>query len=160
MEELERRCNQRQLLACNNLAVKYADGLEVEKDRERAAALWDDACTFGFARACFNLAGLHGWENVDAWLPLMTRGCDLGDRLPCERLGEAYATGQLGYVDLVKSTSYYERACELGRADSCIAVSEAVRAGRGVSPDPVRADELFTRACELSPNDPRCKRRP
>lgn len=159
MEELERRCNERELRACNNLGAKYALGFEVEKDRDRAAALWDDACTYGHARACFNLAGLHGWENVDAWLPLMAKGCDLGDRLPCDRLGEAYASGQLGYVDLVKSTSYYQRACDLGRADSCISVSEAVRKGRGVSPDPVRAEELLKRACELTPRDPRCKGR-
>lgn len=160
LAELERGCAERVLLACNLLGVAYARGQIVEQDLARAVQLWDDACVSGHGRACFNLAGARGLDHPDAWLEAMTHGCELSDSLPCQSIAEAYAHGQLGSVDHVRSAEFYQRACDLDRADACHALADAYRAGRGVHPDPARADALVTRACTLRPKHTQCTRRP
>jgi TPR repeat protein len=157
--ELEQGCGARVLKACNNLGAAYARGRVVAKDMSRAIALWEDACSSGFARACFNLGGARGIENVDGWFAAMSRGCELGDSLPCSRISEAFAYGQLGPVDNVRATEFLQKACDLDRASSCLALEDAYRVGRGVPADPVRADAIHERACKLAPNDAQCTKR-
>jgi TPR repeat protein len=160
LAELERGCADRVPEACNLLGGAYARGQIVAKDLLRAATLWDDACTSGLGRACFNLAGARGLDHPAAWLAAMTRGCELRDGLACQSIGEAYAHGQLGGVDEVRSAEHYQRACELERADACLVLAEAYRAGRGVAADAARADTLVARACTLRPEHAQCARRP
>ncbi len=160
LAELERGCADGVHEACNLLGGAYARGQIVAKDLARAAALWDDACASGLARACFNLAGASGLDHPEAWLAAMTRGCDQRDGLACQSIGEAYAHGQLGSVDDVRSAEHYQRACDLDRADACLVLAEAYRTGRGVAPDAARAEALAARACALRPAHAQCARRP
>lgn len=150
--EYERRCNERDAVACNNLGAAYNDGDGVPKDVARARAIWTEGCDEGFATACFNLANLDWGRDKKTWQAQMTRGCDLKGSLACVRLGEAHASGDLGAIDHTRAAALFERACDLGRASGCELFAQALRDGRGVPADAELAKEMERRACEILHN--------
>ena len=77
--------------SCADLGVCYFKGEGVEKDYERAALLFTNACSGASALACANLGfayekGMGVEKNKNAAKELYDRGCKLGEFSACQYL--------------------------------------------------------------------------
>jgi TPR repeat protein len=75
------------------------------------------------------------------------RGCDLGNGLACNNLGDALEYGLSVPRDLSRAASLYERACHAGRPIGCSNLGHLLEHGEGVAQDVARARSLYRDAC-------------
>jgi len=75
------------------------------------------------------------------------RGCDLGNGLACNNLGDACEYGSGVSRDLPRAASLYERACRTGHLLGCANLGHLVEHGEGTPRDMPRARALYHDAC-------------
>ena len=158
-------CQPSNLGGCVNVGRAYRDGIGVEKDEERAAAIFRDACyrkpnrddvhsDENGGRACSLLGGLYlsggGIEkDLTQGRELSELGCQRGDGFGCFNAAVVYAGGSGVAVDLVKAAEYYDLACKDGDGEGCHELAAAYAKGKGVARDARLAKTLDQKACEL-----------
>ena len=123
-------------------------------DRDRALALYDNACLAGSAEACAE-EGLRFFKEIpdrakDA-VSVLRHSCDLGSAAGCTHLAFLYATGSGGLVprDDRRATPLYIKACDLGDALGCYNAGLMAEEGRGVARDISRAVARYEEACGM-----------
>jgi TPR repeat protein len=143
-------CQKGDAAACSMLGVIHELGLGVPKDRSRARALYQGACSARYQRACGNLGELllgdpavgdklPGSRPVDP-IALLRAACDAGSGRHCGVLGRAYATGTGVARALQAAASFSELACGRGDAASCVRLVD-------LGTDRARRTALLTMAC-------------
>ena len=114
----EYNCEAGDYLDCQELGKAYEEGDGVEKDLDKAVAL--------FTRAC---EAKSGWA------------CAMAGTLVASGSGVATA-------DPAEAARFFERGCEEGNGWSCNRLGEMTREGEGVPKDRKRALALFEKACQ------------
>jgi hypothetical protein len=116
--------------SCFNLAIAHVEGEGVERDRDRARALFDQACTGGNVSACTQLALRLDWK-ADATRvgELLAKTCEAGDALACrtygqelirgKRLASNGPSGASPGSDTARGERLLERSCELADPHGC-----------------------------------------
>lgn len=87
-------------------------------------------------------------QDFSSAMAFFHRGCRLGEVLACRRLGDGYARGDGGVVDLEVAGKLYGWSCVEGDGPACHSLGELerLRAGQG---DMQRAKRAFERACQV-----------
>ena len=154
---LARACEGGVPLACMAGIRWLADGSHAQtiKDghalRQRLDAEHD--CLIGSGDACTLIGGelYAGRESFARDLArsaaFYERGCDLGNGLACNNLGDALEYGLSVPRDLSRAASLYERACHAGRPIGCANLGHLLEHGEGVAQDVARARTLYRDAC-------------
>jgi len=75
------------------------------------------------------------------------RGCDLGNPLACNNLGDACEYGSGVPRDLSRAAALYERACRMGNAIGCANLGHLIENGEGAARDVAHARLLYRDAC-------------
>jgi TPR repeat protein len=166
VEVLRRACRARQARACRALGGLYESGRGVELDRERALALYEEACEMAggaepaptqwsrwFRRLAAHqeyldslvagFGGLSGFEDV---LPV---GSDLShpdEVLACSDLGLLLSKGGAP-SELARAHEILTDTCEQGEPNACLHLGGLFERGLGVERDVYRAGQLYERAC-------------
>lgn len=105
------------------------------------------ACGSGARCAAEGIEALQQQDFVQA-MAFFHQGCRAGETLACRRLGDGYARGDGGVVDLEAASNLYGWACFKGDGPACHSLGELerLRAGAG---EQERARAAFVRACEV-----------
>jgi TPR repeat protein len=152
----ERSCEQGNLEDCVVLGAYYVRGLGVEKNFERAVALYGKACDAGFQTACTQRAQIlitspsnEDTSGYDEAFALLSSSCVAEDQLACAWLGLAYHRGRGVGADGKTAAEHYTRGCEQGYAFGCIGMGKLYEQGFGVRKNRRTANKFFAQACEL-----------
>ncbi|HUV70515.1 MAG TPA: tetratricopeptide repeat protein [Terracidiphilus sp.] len=127
----------------------------VQKDDNRAAALYSQSCDAGIAFACRELGVMYRQGEgvtVDAVraAKLLKQALDGGNTEANTELGWAYENGIGVEKDVFQAVKYYSNACNAKFFDACGNLGVIYRDGNGVENDDVKANELFEKACSGS----------
>lgn len=154
---LVRACDGGVAIACR-VAVRWLADSEHSRLVHDGAILrqrldLEHECLTGTPGACFAVgsryaAGVDGFpsdtaRSADAY----ARGCEAGESLSCNNLGDAREYGRGVPLDLERAAALYERACSLGEALGCANLGHLLENGEGVARDVTRARALYADAC-------------
>lgn len=147
-------CNQSSPAVCVDTAATLESDTASNADRERAVALYQQACGWEYVPACV-LAGhrLRNGQGVvhnpAAAADLFADACSRGNSEGCYMLGFMYSSGEGGLTaDPARSRELYLRSCNMGLAWGCFNAAKQLRDGSGGPMDLTGAVERFTKACE------------
>jgi TPR repeat protein len=113
----------------------------------------ESSCWLGQPDPCFQVGRLFkmGGEGVSAdlgrALAAFARGCDLGERISCNELGDALEYGDGVARDLERAATLFDRSCRLGAPIGCANLGYLAEHGAGVARDPARARALYLASC-------------
>jgi TolB-like protein len=143
-------------------ADRYYYGEGVTKDIDRAAPLYEKACSSGEQRGCAELANIlfSGRGNVredkprahrlmKQAMPELEAQCRAGILKACMRQGYAYMYAVGVRQDNAKGASLYKKACDGGVASGCANLGVMYKYGRGVSTSTTTARRYFKKACDM-----------
>ena len=158
-------CRRSNLAGCVNVGRAHRDGIGVDKDEAKAAAVFNEACERPIddedphsaenrARACslqgaLYLAGEGIAKNLERGRELTELGCDRGDSFGCFNAATIYANGTGVRADAAQAADFFDKACELGDGEGCADLADAYEKGDGVKRDRAKARDLRKKACEL-----------
>jgi TPR repeat protein len=160
----ERSCESGNLEDCVVLGAYYVRGLGIEKDFERAVALFGKACDAGMMMACTQRAQIlitgtgvapkspddpGNLAHYTEAFTLLTNSCAAEEQLACVWLGLAYHRGRGVEADGKKAAEHYTRGCEQGYSFGCIGMGKLHEQGLGVRKNRRTANKFYARACEL-----------
>ena len=133
----------------------FAQGVGgVEKDLQKAAALFRKSCYRGVPLGCFELAGLHlsgegVVQNAKKAAALLNTACEGEEYGACTELGLLYYSGRGVDKSMETAAKMYGAACKGKEPNGCANLGLMYRDGEGVTPDATRSKQLFQAACEL-----------
>ena len=139
--------------SCVNLGLMFASGQGVGQDNNKAATLFQGACSGNIGSGCerFGVA-LHNGLGIQADLPraadTFKKGCDLKSASACNQLALMNVRGEGGPKDTVKAVAGFQKACDLGDAFGCGNLANHLASGDGIARDPVRAAALRKSSCD------------
>ena len=125
---LQRGCDAGDLESCDNLGLAYIgvklEECDLDKNYEKAFALFKKACDGEYVRACVNLGvAYRKGEGVKKDEPkavlLYKKACDSGYLLGCANLGSLYEQGLGVKKDAQKAGEIWRKACEAKDGMSC-----------------------------------------
>lgn len=107
-----------------NLAVTYHQGLDGEKDYNKAAKLYTKACDNGYDMACANLGlmyydGQGVKQDFKKASELSKKTCDKNNAVACVNLGVQYTQGRGVKQDYKKAKELFGKGCDLGYQMGC-----------------------------------------
>ena len=148
-------CNGGDMEGCFNLGRYFFDGLNVERDRERAARLYEHACEGGRAESCHALAEALSYgrglgRDVAQAARFYELACERGDMRGCFGLGYLYEHGTGVPTDLSRAVRLYTQACDGECVEACTMLGHAYASGRGVTQNDGRAFEIYAQICRGS----------
>src|SRR5262249_28153756 len=115
--DCEAQCSKSDMPSCHNLALAFDSGTGgVAKDRDKAIAAAENACSGGLGKSCA-FAGTRRKAAGDAANAntLFQRGCrDLGDGESCYWLGHSLKSK--GDESAIRTL---QRSCDLGNSPAC-----------------------------------------
>lgn len=162
LADCERSCQAGDVEGCVRLASAYDIGNGVDRDRERAIALYGRACKAGHLRACteaggikarcrkYQMAAPHACVkpgDLSGAAADLSQACDSGYGRACLNLG-------MGADELVRASGktalrFLERACDLGEGMGCSLAGFAYLKGEGgAAKDVARGTELLRASCD------------
>ena len=122
VEDLNIKCNEKDMDACIALAGKY----DQQKDYEKVFEYIEKACNGGVMIACTSQgylyqAGLGVKKNIKKALQFYDKSCNGGEKEVCVILGEIYEGGVKDdiNIDFEKALTFYKKACELEDDKAC-----------------------------------------
>lgn len=142
---------------CNLAGKIYADGRLVPLDRAKACHYFTEACDFGNADGCANLAiqyVIFGQPEAEAVVSsvlakLENESVGMTNGQLLFVLGYSYDTGRGHAVDKTKARQFYEKSAALGHLGACQKLGLMLLAGEGGSPaDPVAAARWLQKAAD------------
>ena len=110
-------------------------------------------CLRGVANSCFYVGlnferGVSGFpKDYARGAASYARGCDLGEVVSCNNLGNDYYYGDGVPQDYAQSAHYYGKACSGGEAVGCANVGFITEYGDGTLRDMKRAMDLYMTGC-------------
>lgn len=110
-------------------------------------------CLTGQPGTCFAVgtryaAGVDGFRaDAARSAAAYARGCEAGESLSCNNLGDAHEYGRGVPRDLEHAAALYQRACSLGESLGCANLGHLLENGEGVARDVARARALYADAC-------------
>ena len=125
---LQKSCDAGDFESCDNLGLAYIgiklEECDLDKNYEKAFALFKKACDGEYVRACVNLGvAYRKGEGVKADAPkaakLYKKACDSGYLLGCANLGSLYEQGFGVKKDAQKAGEIWRKACEAKDGMSC-----------------------------------------
>jgi uncharacterized protein len=158
--EFDAACSDGQAAACSVLGVMYQLGRGVDRDDERAHALFAGACAAGNAGGCVNLGSMlvADGDVVTASVRFQW-GCDHGEKRGCAELATLHAQGVGGIpLDLPRAATLYEIACHAGDGTACFRAA-SLREYGPLAQNPLLVITLYEQACATGVADA-CERLP
>ena len=124
LEHMELACTGGKAISCSYLAGLHSTGKGVDKDDERAAALYLKACRLGEAHACNELGHIYdegkGISRDDKRaVESYGRGCDGANATACFNLALMHDAGEGVARDEGRADELRQRACSLGFKRAC-----------------------------------------
>jgi uncharacterized protein len=150
-------CDGGDFAACSALADLFDHGRwTMEKDKPKAASLYQKACAGGAMSGCAGLAamvqaGQGGLVRDDnRAVQLLQRACAGGEMRACAGLGVMYSMGRGGLArDDKRAVELLQTACDDKNVAGCSSLGAMYSMGRGgPSSDKKRVVELFNKACD------------
>ncbi|ESQ77877.1 hypothetical protein AEYBE204_16495 [Asticcacaulis sp. YBE204] len=133
----------------------YEDGRKAETAGDYGAALtfYEQGCTAGNMRGCYNLASLYFKgtgvaQNKALAFSLYQKSCDGAFGVACRFLGFSYQDGTNLPKDYTRAFALLEKGCNLKDQDSCAHLAYQYMFGLGVPKDDARAYALYDSACK------------
>ena len=157
IDEIIAMVNSGDVNAINELGYRYFYGEGVEKNKEKAFQLYNDASKKGSIKAKFNLAMCY--YNGDGTERNATLSFDIlkefaekhNDYRSYYYLGEIYFWGDLGKIDYEKAYFYYNESLKINpdylKAKFCIAY--AYYSGKGIEKNYETAFNIFSELVEI-----------
>jgi uncharacterized protein len=152
-EELQKRCDGGEAIACDDLGVRYLKGDGAAKDLTRSAALFRRACDGGDSVGCYDLAESYRFgdgvaKDMKAASAFYQRACDGKVANACAELAILYNDGEGVSQDDSKAALFADRSCKGGASLGCaLLASVYVQGTTGYPKDVAKAEQLFTNAC-------------
>jgi Sel1 repeat len=152
-EELQKRCDGGNAIACDDLGVLYLKGDGVAKDAKKANALFQRACDGGDPVGCYDLAESYRFgdgvaKDMKAAAAFYQRACDGGNAGGCSQLAIQYNGGEGVAQDDAKAALFADRSCKGGSPLGYTLLGSVYGDGApGYPKDVKRAEELFRNAC-------------
>ena len=152
------------LSKCDKAATLYTKGLGMQRNFDKAKALYTKACENGNIEACnalnqnskyhFALSFINGEgvkQDLIEGMRLLGEVCDSNDVeavSACVMTGDIYQNpkSQIGQ-DFAKAKIYFEKACLLD-ASKCDRAAFLYARGKGAPKNLSKAGELYAKACE------------
>jgi len=139
--------------SCVALGENYEHGNRVGWQPERAIALYEKACSAGYADGCQH-AGMFLETGHALLQPDFKRAtkylhmaCDANFLRSCVELGNLYHNGPIHHNQR-RAIRLYERACDQGSPEACLRSGAMYRGGEGIAANPNKASALFARGCD------------
>ncbi|WP_224370441.1 tetratricopeptide repeat protein [Hyalangium versicolor] len=158
----QRACEQGDGEGCARHALSTLLGDGILQDVATGQAELQEACDKHPRSAC-GIAALGLAENAHRsgsaldgeWIALFAqRGCDAGDGLACQLLGDAFRAGTGVSQDTGKAFALYARACEAGNGTACANQGMlSLQSSEGETGKAPGADALFSRGCALGSSE-------
>jgi len=154
-------CASGDLPACTVEAVFYDDGLrdldpslgQVSLDEEKAASLFEKACSGGDVNGCAFLGtaymeGRGKPQDKARGVKLFQEWCAKGSNYACDRLAFAYVSGDGVPKDHAQAGKLYDQACSAGFLYACVQRGDMFKHGWGVARSDKEASDRYERACK------------
>jgi uncharacterized protein len=132
--------------ACNGLAVRYGDGLNLPKDIERARELLTLGCARGHGMSCVNL-GFYGASQSEQ-LATFKKACELESAYGCAWYGAKLLQSKKP-EEHSEAIPKLVLACEGSSGFGCSELGYAYLKGAGVAEDDEMAADYELRSCRL-----------
>lgn len=110
-------------------------------------------CAEGIATSCtshgihFAYGTMGRPHDVAVAVPILQKGCDLGDPEGCKEVAVMYEHGRGVDVDLSRAYELYVSACTRGAGLACTYAGDFHRFGRGRAKDEAAATGWYAKAC-------------
>lgn len=117
----KRGCDGGDPAACVELGLKVEKGDGVTANPARAVALFEAACSKGFATGCFHAGGFlvsHDPPKFELALEAFAKSCDLGEGRACFEAGDLLSSGDLP-EDTARAKAFFKRACDANVDGGC-----------------------------------------
>ena len=135
---------------CNTLGEIYEKTAGLEGGMERAAAMFERACTGGSAAGCLNLGlTFAAREDMPRAISLYDQSCAGGWAAGCHQLGLVYEQGEGATQDAAKALASYGQGCDGDFVESCVNAGNIHLAGVLVPRDVPAATRLYGRAIKI-----------
>jgi hypothetical protein len=158
---------------CYELAKSLANGRAWQdpsaEELESARHLYERACDLAAGTkngpapwACREAAQAYLSEQYAApdtarAVPLLERGCLLGDAIGCDLAADVFFSGQGAAKDQVKALALRQAACDHGSAKACLTLGDFYDRGELVARDISKSAALYFRGCRAHDDDA-CRR--
>jgi TPR repeat protein len=164
MAMIAKGCDDGFPLACD-VALRWLGDPAHKTDFEETGELRsrleiESGCWLGQAEPCFQVGRLYklgqprdkndadgGTSDATRALRAFARGCDLGERIACNELGDAFEYGDGVARDLERAAVLFERSCRMGAPIGCANLGYMAEHGEGVAREDARARSLYREAC-------------
>lgn len=161
-EELQKRCDGGNAIACDDLGIRYLKGEVVAKDLKKSATLFQRACDGGDAVGCYDMAESYRFgdgvakDSAQA-ATFYQRGCDGKNANSCAELALLYDNGDGVKQDDGKAALYADRSCDGGSSLGCTLLAAVYAKGTtGYPKDMALAESLLGAHC-ADGYEPACK---
>lgn len=157
----EFQCKLGDTFSCLNAGVMYESSIDLEKNYQQAAELFNQACGKENMNGCYNLASLYLKGNgvvrdTKRALDLYEKACAATNGKLCVNLGKMYAEGVGVTKNTPKAVSIYQTSCRLGELTACTNIGIMYGRGEGVGRDVGYAQEYLQPACEKDESSSAC----
>ncbi|CAA6819322.1 MAG: Unknown protein [uncultured Sulfurovum sp.] len=153
VQELTRKCEEKNATACFKVGIYTLKGQGVKADGNESFVFFHKACDLNESTVCTRLAMTY--ENnesirydINQSIALYKKACDLKNVRACDALGYLY-TKEHGALkaDNNLSVQYFMKTCEL--ADyTCEKIATAYELGKGLKQNTDNAIQFYEKACE------------
>jgi len=148
--------------SCTSLGRMYLSGEGVEKkDKDRAEALFTEACDAEFAPACVELATIvqskWGKDNMVTAVELLDKACTIDAQQGCFELAVLHREKKAPDATMEQAGHYFNRVCSMDQSRGCYELAELM-AEELVPSRPGEKEALYKRSCE-SGNSEACTKR-
>lgn len=117
-------CNEGCGESCFTLGTTYYFGVNVKRDKSKAAEYYKLACALGKGQGCSNLGGMYKEGEVvkqDDFkaVEYFKKACNLDDKTGCFEFGLMYEKGIGVEKNNTKALEHYKKAWSLGDVNAC-----------------------------------------
>lgn len=115
---LQKGCDAGDFESCDNLGLAYIgirlEECDLDKNYEKAFALFKKACDSGYLLGCANLGSLYeqGFgvkKDAPKAAEIWRKACEAKDGMSCFNLGALYYNAMLGQKDVTSAKTIYKR---------------------------------------------------
>ncbi|MFO0550554.1 MAG: tetratricopeptide repeat protein [Polyangiaceae bacterium] len=141
-------CDKDDADCCNNLGVNYENGTGVDKDLDKALALYTKACDKGLILACRNQGIALQDKDPAGARAAYEKSCNGDDADACNNLGALLEDGKGAKPDFDQAAKLYKKACDKGSVHGCVNYAQAQVNGKGVPEDVTAGIKALDELCQ------------
>jgi len=161
-EEHIESCENGNVEECYNLAIKYYQGKEVLKDKDKAKKLFLKSCKGGYKSGCCMFGDMYVKDNkIDKNLTISIKNinflkdkkseisaCNSGSSARCYNIGYSYAVGKEVDKNISKAKSFFAKACAGGYRRGCCNIGEMYVAELRLSEGEKETKDYYKKICD------------